>query len=99
MTPKPFTPNASKKVEQMTAAANHVYDAIRALEAASTHSEHWAEWESLQSFKRQLQEMMSSDHGEAGFEPYLVQKSDEVFLRGKNPVRQAQARRAKQAQS
>jgi hypothetical protein len=81
MTPKPFTPNASKKVEQMTNAANQVFSAIRALEAAQKSAEHWAEWESLGSFKHELEQFLSCDHGEAGFEPYLVRVAGKISPR------------------
>jgi hypothetical protein len=90
MTQKPFTPNATEKVEKMTEAATAVLTAIQALEAAQTHAENWAEWETLGYFKRQLSEFMSCDHGEAGFEPYLTKESEKVFKGKFNPIQAAQ---------
>jgi hypothetical protein len=85
----PFTNNPAEKVEKMTEAANHIYEAINALSEAQKCAEHWAEYETLQYFKKQLTEFMSSDHGEAGFEPYLEKTGDDVFTPKDNPIRAA----------
>ena len=85
----PFTNNPAEKVEKMTEAANHIYEAINALSEAQKCAEHWAEFETLASFKKQLNEFLSSDHGEAGFEPYLEKKADAVFTPEDNPIRAA----------
>ncbi|PKN91092.1 MAG: hypothetical protein CVU44_20975 [Chloroflexi bacterium HGW-Chloroflexi-6] len=71
-TQKPFTPNTTKKLEKMATAANKISEAMKALEEAKKYSDDWAEWETLQYFKHQLQEFMSQDNGEAGFEPYVA---------------------------
>lgn len=75
MTPKPFTHNPKAKLEKMARAANKVREAIAALEQAKKHAEHWAEYETLEYFKHELEEFMSCDNGEAGFEPYVDQEA------------------------
>jgi hypothetical protein len=77
-TNNPFTPNATKKLEKLATAANKVSEAIKALEDAKKSSEHWAEWETLQYFKNQLQKFMSEDNGEAGFDPYIAKVEKET---------------------
>jgi hypothetical protein len=67
MTPKPFTPNAQAKLEKMTEAASNVLAAIHALELAKNSAENWADWETLEHFRKQLNEFMSCDNNEAGF--------------------------------
>ncbi len=68
-------PNQTKKIEKLAEAANQIQAAIKALEAAAPNSEHWAECETIHAFKRQLEEFMSCDHGEAGFEVYVTRKA------------------------
>jgi hypothetical protein len=64
--------NPKHKIEKMTEAATHIKAAIKALEAAAPNSENWAEWETLKYFRHQLEEFMSCDQGEAGYEVYLT---------------------------
>jgi hypothetical protein len=68
-------PNPTQKIEKMAEAANHIKAAIKALEAAAPNSENWAECETIHYFRQQLEEFMSCDHGEAGFEVYLTKKA------------------------
>jgi len=86
---KPFTPDQNKKMEAMVDAANHVYAALKALDEAAQCSDHWGEFATLNSFKRQLADFMSSDNGEAGFDPYMVKTSERVFAGKKNPIKDA----------
>lgn len=79
-TNNPFTPNAAKKLEKLATAANKVSEAIKALEEAKKSSENWAEWETLQYFKNQLQEFLSEDNGEAGFDPYIAKVEKETKM-------------------
>jgi len=71
MNKKPFTPDQNAKVEKLNEASTAIREAIRALKDAKKSAEHWAEWETIGAFEYQLQEFMSCDHGEAGFQPYL----------------------------
>lgn len=74
MTPKPFTPNTSKKNKKLIQAKEQVYAAIAALIEAQNTAENWSEYETIGDFKKQLKEFMSCDHGEAGFEIYVAKK-------------------------
>jgi hypothetical protein len=72
---KPFTPNASKKNAKMSEAARHIQAAIESLQQAGKCSENWSEYETLLHFEYQLNEFMNCGSGEAGFEPYMAQKT------------------------
>jgi len=66
----PFTHNPKAKAKSLKAAAAKVRAAIAALEEAQTSAEHWGDYETIGYFKSQLADFLSSDNGEAGFEPY-----------------------------
>jgi hypothetical protein len=91
-TPKPFESNPEALMEKMTEAANGVLDAIRALEMAKNNVENWAEWETLEHFKKDLHQFMICDNGEAGFQPYLETKAEKVFRGRHNPILAARKR-------
>jgi hypothetical protein len=78
MNTQPFNPNPTKKLENMAKASNKINVAIAALDDAAKSSEHWTEWETLQAFKLQLEEFMSTDRGEAGFRAYIEKTETEL---------------------
>lgn len=86
---KPFTPDPDKNMEALVDAANHVYSALKALDKARLSAENWAEYSTLNSFKLELVRFMSCDNGEAGFDPYIVKTSEDVFAGKKNPIKDA----------
>lgn len=68
---KPFEPNVDDRDSNLIMAAIKVEDAITHFESAMLSAENWADYETMTHFKVQLQEWLSSDHGEAGFNAYI----------------------------
>lgn len=89
MTIKPFTNKPEEKVQCMAEAAAHVRQAIKILEQAKKCAEHWADYETLEHFRLQLEQFTSCDNGEAGFEPFMVKESEKVFTDKDNPIKLA----------
>ena len=87
MTVKPFTHKPEEKVQCMAEAAAHVRQAMKALEQAKKCAEHWADYETLEYFRFQLEQFTSCDNGEAGFEPFMVKESEKVFTDKDNPIK------------
>ena len=69
---KPFAPDAEAKNAKLHDALRNVQDAVDALSAAGASAENWSDYETMKHFENQLSEFLSNDHGECGFEPYLV---------------------------
>jgi hypothetical protein len=69
---KPFVPAALRKMAQAEAAADAVRFAIGCINGAASSAANWADYETLVHFRAGLEEWLSSDHGEAGYEPYIA---------------------------
>ena len=68
---RPFIDNPDAKYDKLALAADLVVQAACAIEEAKSSAQNWADFETMAYFAAQLQEFMSSDHGEAGFLAYL----------------------------
>lgn len=86
---RPFINSPEEKIEKIAEAAAHILSAIQALTNAQKAVENWAEHSTLTYFKAELEQFMTCDNGEAGFEPYLIKTSEAVFRGKHNPVKQA----------
>jgi hypothetical protein len=80
MNQKPFTPNVEKKLEKLAETSKAVLAAMKALDEAMKSADNWTEHETIQSFRYELKEFLSSDHGEAGFAAYLTRKQERPYF-------------------
>ncbi len=75
---KPFVSDPQLMAESLATAADLVIEAISILRKAQHVSENWGEYETVGSFAYELEEFMTSDHGEAGFIVYMEKVVDKL---------------------
>lgn len=68
---RPFDPNLDDRDANLSEAQSKVEDAIEHISSAMLGSSNWSDYETMMHFRNQLEEFLSSDHDQAGFNAYI----------------------------
>ena len=67
----PFEKNLDDRDANLIEAQIKIEDAISHIESAMLGASNWSDYETMIHFRSQLNEFLSSDHDQAGFNAYL----------------------------
>ncbi|MGH9158156.1 MAG: hypothetical protein ACRD1K_20490 [Acidimicrobiales bacterium] len=89
---KPFKFSAIKKSKKLVKAADLLLQAAALIEEAQPFAENWADYETMAHFAGEVRSLLESDHGEAGFLPWVNLQVLDPIQRRTYPVTRSDGR-------